>query len=88
METLPLQAFRNFFSDRWGGIRMILNIVMSNGWTVMVKRDASQIYDEIVSGDEEYIEVEDIHGSLYCLNHRFIVCAKVNEYRKGKGVDE
>ena len=67
---------------------MILNIVMSNGWTVMVKRDDSQIYDEIVSGDEEYIEVEDIHGSLYCLNHRFIVCAKVNEYRKGKGVDE
>ena len=67
---------------------MILNFFMSNGCKVMVERDASHFFFEIVSGDEEYIEVEDIHGSLYCLNHRFIVCAKVNEYRKGKGVDE
>ncbi len=55
---------------------MIINIVLSNGWSVIVRKECARVWDAILCGKDEFIEVEDLNGNPYLLAISHIVCVK------------
>ena len=55
---------------------MIINIVLDNGWNILVREDAEEVWEEILDNHDGYIEVTDIHGRDYLVKASRIVVVK------------
>jgi len=53
-----------------------ISIVLTNGWSVVVKKDQDKVWNEILHGSNEFLDVEDILGHRYCIRINCIVCVK------------